>query len=93
MNLPLNLTLSATQTQWSSALNPILSNVLVAGHVVKYSLVSGVNVINHGLSANMNGWMIVDIDAPATVYRSQPLNDKTLTLTSNAAANVALWMF
>lgn len=93
MNLPLRLQLQQMQTQWSALLNPVLANTLVAGHLIKAPLINGVTVINHGLGANMNGWMIADQDAQAQIYRSQPLNDKTLTLTSNAAVNVALWVF
>ena len=48
---------------------------------------------NHGLQQTMQGWMITDINAAATVYRSQPLNDKTLTLTSSAACTVDLVVF
>jgi hypothetical protein len=93
VNLPLRLSLQQTQTQWSALLNPVLVNILLNGHLIKAHLINGVTVVNHGLGSNMNGWIISDQDGAAQIYRSQPLNDKTLTLTSNAAVNVALWVF
>lgn len=91
--LPLNLSLEHTQQQWSAQLNPLLSNKLISGRLLTFPIINGVTVINHGLASEMQGWIQVDINAAATVYRSQPLNAKTLTLTSNAAATITLWVF
>lgn len=41
----------------------------------------------------MIGWMLVDQDTLANIYRSKPKNDTTLTLTSDAACVVSLWVF
>lgn len=82
------------QTQWASQINPIINNALVQGQILTdISLANGVTTINHKLGRKMIGWYIVDITGAATVYRSQPLNALTLTLTSNAAVTVALWVF
>lgn len=92
-SLPLNLTLQATQTQWASAINPILANPLVSGQLLTIGLSNGVTTFNHGLSRNMQGWIIVDQNESASIYRSEPFNSKTLTLTSSAAVTVTLWVF
>lgn len=94
MTLPQKLTLDQMQNRWASLIEPTLSNPLVQGNILKgISLINGVTVINHLLSRMQQGWMIVDINAAATIYRSQPLNDKTLTLTSNASCVVNLYVF
>lgn len=93
MNLPLSLSLSATQTQWSALLNPILANPILSGRLLTVPLILGVTVVNHGLQRNLRGWFVVDQNAQANLYRSQPLNDLTLTLTSDAAVTVTLWVF
>jgi hypothetical protein len=82
------------QNSWGAVLNvllknPSLDNVLLKG----ISLANGVTVINHRLGRTPQGWRIVDIDGAATVYRSQPFNNLTLTLTSNAAVTVSLEVF
>jgi hypothetical protein len=91
--LPLNLDLSQMQTKWKSQLDQLLSNELTQGSLISQSLASGSNTINHLLGRQQVGWIIVDQDAAATIYRSQPLNAKTLTLNASAPVNVALWVF
>ncbi len=82
------------QTNWASAINPVLVNPLTNGIFLKnVSLVGGANVINHLLSRQQQGWTITDIDSAVTIYRSQPLNDKTLTLTSSGTALVTIYVF
>ncbi len=94
MSLPQKLPLDLMQTTWATELNPLLKNQLTQGILIpNVSLINGVTVINHLLSRQQVGYIITDINAAATIYRSQPLNTKTLTLTSNAAAVVSIWMF
>lgn len=89
-----NKNLMLLQTSWSKEINPLLNNTLMNGQMLKdISLVTGANTINHLLSRKMQGWMLVDINAAVTVYRSQPMNDKTLTLTASGNAIVSLWVF
>lgn len=93
-NLSTKLPWDLANTKWAAQLNPLLSNQLMQGQLITgIKLINGVTTFNHLLSRQMIGWMLVDIDAAATVFRSQPLNDKTLTLNSNAAATVAVWCF
>lgn len=78
----------------ASTLNPIIAAPQSSGRIVKgFNLVSGANVINHGLGRQLRGWSIVDINAAITYYRSAPFNDKTLTLTCSGAATANIEVF
>lgn len=82
------------QTSWAQELNPIIANRLVQGQQLNnIKLTNGVTVVNHLLGRKMQGWTLADVDGAATIYRSQPLNNLTLTLTSNAAVTVSLWVW
>ena len=75
-------------------LNPIISIPLLSGKPLNgLALGSGATIVNHGLGRMMRGWLITDQDAAATVYRSAPMNNATLTLTSSAKVNVNLWIY
>lgn len=83
------------QTKWASSLNPVLINPLVNG-----LLISGVSlkssaptVVNHTLGRQMQGWVLADQTADAVVWRSAPLNNLTLTLSTSADTSVSLWVF
>ena len=98
MSLPIfqdaNKNFMLMQTGWSSQLNPWLQNPMNYGVYLKdIDLGIGATQINHRLDRMMQGWMITDVNGAATIYRSQPLNSKTLTLTSNAAVTVNLYVF
>jgi len=56
-------------------------------------LAIGNNVINHGLGRVPTGWIIMDINAAATIYRSAAFNVNTLTLNSSAVATIRLGVF
>lgn len=80
--------------KWSSTINPVLANPLTNPRILaQVSLINGVTVINHGLQQMQQGWFITDINAAASVYRSQPFNSTTLTLTSNAACVINLVVY
>jgi hypothetical protein len=71
-----------------------LANQLMQGLLLKnIALNIGDNVINHLLGRMMQGWILTDQSAGATIYRSQPLNDKTLTLNASAGLTISLWVF
>jgi len=78
----------------ASTLNPIIASPLSSSSILKnIVLKTGANTINHQLGRMMSGWSIVDINALATIYRSQPLNDLTLTLTASAPCTVNIQVF
>lgn len=79
---------------WKSLLDPVIANQLLNGNlIISQSLVTGVNVINHLLGRQQVGWMIIDQNSSAAIYRSQPFNKLTLTLTSSAPSVVNVWCF
>ena len=51
------------------------------------------NYVAHGLGRTPQGWIIVRINAAATVYEAQDPDDRYLYLTTSADATVSLWVF
>lgn len=87
-------TLQLIQTKWASELNPLLAKPLSKSLTLKdVKLINGVNTINHLLGRTQQGWIIADVDAIASIFRSQPYNDLTLTLTTNADCIVTLMVY
>lgn len=79
---------------WAASLNPLITNPANAIHIIKdMKLINGATQFNHELGHMMNGWFLVDIQGAATIFRSQPLNALTLTLTSNAIVTVSIGVF
>jgi hypothetical protein len=79
---------------WAATLNPIIAAPQSSGSILKnIELVMGANTINHLLGRNMQGWSIVDINAAVTIYRSQPMNQSTLTLTASGPCTVNIEVF
>lgn len=97
MSLPLNLPLDQLQTRWKSEIDPVLANLLVQGRLVTgVSLLSGVNVINHGLGRPLVGWLAVGQSAASALYDSQAVNPQkqsTLILNSANPCTVSIWFF
>lgn len=93
-NQSTDLVLSQMQTRWASILNPFLANPLNQMRQLEdITLVAGDNVINHLLGYTMRGWVVTDITGASTVYRSAPLNNKTITLNASAPAIISLAVF
>lgn len=76
-----------------SPLNQLLKNPIVQGNFLTKALVVGVNSISHGLGRVMQGWIISDVNASVTIYRSAPMNASTLTLVSSGTATVSIYVF
>jgi hypothetical protein len=92
--LPLNLSPSQQSTKWKSILDPVIAAPMVGANILTgVALKNGTTVINHLLGAMQQGWFLVDVNGAATIYRSAPFNDKTLTLTSSAAVTVSIGVF
>lgn len=82
------------QTKWASMLNPLLNKPLSTSGILKsIALTTGTNVINHKLGRVQQGWIIADIDGAAQIYRSEPFNDKQLTVVTSAPCIVTLIVF
>ena len=88
--LPLNL----MQKTWAATLNPVLANPATnPGILTGIVLIEGTNVINHRLGQIQQGWVVSDINAAITLYRSEPFNALTLTLIASGPAIVNLEVF
>ena len=82
------------QNQWATQINPVIANPMNQARIIQnIALADGVTVINHQLGRNQQGWLLIDIQGDATVYRSAPFNSQTLTLTSSAAVTVSIGVF
>lgn len=82
------------QTRWKALLDPFLANRIAGSSILpNVQLANGTTVVNHKLGRTMQGWFLVDVQGAATIFRSQPFNNLTLTLTSNAAVTVSIGVF
>lgn len=85
------------QNAWATAINPILTNPVSVGAVLKnVPLIVGANVINHKLGRKLQGWYITRKRTQAGVYDTQDTNgmpDLTLQLVSDAVVTVDLYVF
>lgn len=85
------------QTRWASILNPVITNPIAHGAVLKQvTLVSGANVINHKLGRKLQGWFITRLRGAANLYDTQDANsmpDLTLQLQSSANVIADIYVF
>lgn len=97
MLLSTNLEWDLAKTKWPSILNPFISNPSLNSVIIqKVSLINGTTSVNHTLQRNLQGWRIVRVRGPATIYDKQDSNqtpDLTLVLVSNAAVTVDIECF
>ena len=95
--LPQKLTFEQLMPKWASQLNPVLANPLINGQLLSnVALINGTTIVNHKLGRDLKGWFVVGINAAATIFDNQAANQMpnlTLSLTSNAACTVNLWVF
>jgi hypothetical protein len=95
--LPKKLLWDIAQDRWASILNPLIKNPSNNRSLLKnVKLVTGSNVINHGLGQPLQGWNPVRIRASATFYDTQdsnPTPDLTLVLVSSANVTIDLEVF
>lgn len=85
------------QSSWASDLNPVISNPITQGIILNnVALVNGTTTVNHLLSRKLQGWILIGVNAAATIYDAQATNQnptQTLILISNAACLVNLYVF
>lgn len=89
--------LSLMQTSWATQLNPILTNPIANGLLLKnVVLASGDNTISHTLGRKLQGWIVTRLRASATIYDKQDTNrfpELTLVLNASGAVTVDLYVF
>lgn len=89
-----NQTLDNQQTRWKAEIDPLLTAPLAGLLILEgVTLTNGATVINHKLGRLPQGWFLTDLNGAATIYRSQPFNKLTLTLTSNAVVTANIGVF
>ena len=95
--LPQELPWHDADNKWAAILNPIVSNPANNSLILKdIALVSGDNTINHKLGRKLQGYIIVGINAAATIYDKQATNQMpqlTLVLNSSAPATAQILVF
>lgn len=96
-NLPQQLQWEDADNKWAALINPVLSNPLINGLMLKnVALINGTTIVNHKLGRKLQGYFVVLKDAQAQIYDNQADNQMpqlTLSLTSDAAVTVSLWVF
>lgn len=86
--------LNQVQSNIASVVNPLLSNPYLNGNILEgVSLISGTTVIAHDLGRVQQGWTIIDVDGAAAIYRSAAFNASVLSLVSDAAVTVNIYVF
>lgn len=99
-NLPIMISqskdLTLMQTKWASQINPLLTNPLLTGTLIKdISLTSGDNQINHLQGQPLNGYIIVGMSgAYADIYeKPSPNPNLFLILNASGATTISLYVF
>ncbi len=96
-NLSPKLPWELANPKWAASLNPILANPLLGGNLLQgLVLVSGDNVINHGLGEKLQGYIVVMNSAAVTFYDKQATNSRaqlTLILNASGATTISLYVF
>lgn len=95
--LPRKLSWELAQTQWAQQIDPVIANPLLNGSILKnVQLSAGINVINHKLGRNLQGWYFTRVRAPVSVYDNQDTNQSpqlTLVLIASTPSVVDLAVF
>jgi len=85
--------LQRLQSNIADSFNSILKVLLLDGNTLTVTLAAGVaSGVSHKLGRQPEGWIIVDKDASASVYRTA-WDKNSLTLISDANVNLKVWVF
>lgn len=85
--------LSRVQDRVADTFTNLLQNAIIDGTFLEVSFDGAeTKTVNHLLSRQPLGWIVVDTTAPATVYR-ESWNSRTLELTASAATTIKLYVF
>lgn len=83
------------QTKWAASLNPLLALPILNGNLISNVFLTTAvpKAINHLLGRNPLGWFLTDQNSSATIWRTQPFNQYTLTLEASADITISFWVF
>lgn len=81
--------------KWAAQLNPLLGLPIVNGQQISGIVLAATTplAIYHSLGQAPQGWIVVDNSANAVLWRTQPLNAKTITLEASAATTISIWIY
>ena len=89
-----DLGLMQLQTNVYESLSPLSRLPLLNGTLLEaVSLSTSDTQVEHKLGRKPLGWLLVDIDADATVFRTAAFNEQFITLQSSAAVTCNIWVF
>jgi hypothetical protein len=95
MKLPQKLSLEMMQQRWAGILNPVIANSILDGVAVgPIQLNANIPMdIPTTLDRTVQGWFLTDNSSNSVVWRTQPFNDKLLTLQASVVTTVSLWIY
>ena len=70
----------------------LLPNPFIVGVILDISLTTTATAFNHGLQQTPSGWIILDKDSNADVWRTD-WDERTITLDASASTTIKLWVF
>jgi hypothetical protein len=80
--------------KWKSQLDPVIANLLLNGQQINdVDLSTSDTVIPHNLGQVPQGWLLADQNTNATVFRTQPMTNSSITLQATSACTVNLWIY
>ncbi len=87
--------LSEVQDAVADSFNSIVNKQILAGRVADVIIPAGLSVVYpHRLGRNLVGWIIIDKNAAADVYRTNKDSPNLfLNLTASAPVTLKLWVF
>lgn len=89
---PVPRILDNLQDQINTSLLDLSLRDIIRGKFISRSLSAGNNIIYHELQRQPKGWIVVDRDSAATVYRSS-WDLETLVLTASASVDAKIYVF
>jgi hypothetical protein len=87
-----NADLNRVQAHARVALDPLTRDLLANRIELSASVTTSNTTIQHALGRVPSGWIIIDKDADARVWRIS-LNRDTIVLKASAAVNIKLFLF
>lgn len=85
------------QTNWKTTLDPVINQPFNSGNILPtVNLVTGKNIIDHGLGRDLQGWIVIRQTGNSNIYDLQnlnPLPDKNLWLQASSGVTVNLLVF
>jgi len=80
------------QDQVVTALSSLQADELSTRKIYEATLSSGSNIIYHDLQRQPKGWLVVDRNSAATIYRTA-WTTESLTLQASASVTIRLYIF